>query len=155
MLKRFEVEGFRNFDKRFVLDLADVRDYRFNSSAIEGDVIKCGIIYGRNAVGKTNLSNALFDISVNAGHSILLRDESNYLSASQGCVEASFSYSFSFESGDVEYSYTKASRRLLKKERLFVDGVLAFEYDHSQDELLDGDLSIIGADKLNWWFRTS
>lgn len=36
MLTRFEVEGFRNFYHRFTFNLTDVRDYRFNTTAIEG-----------------------------------------------------------------------------------------------------------------------
>lgn len=35
MLTRFEVEGFRNFSHRFTFNLTDVRDYRFNTSAID------------------------------------------------------------------------------------------------------------------------
>lgn len=153
MLKRFEVEGFRNFNSRFVLDLSDVREYRFNSNAVEGGAIKCGVIYGRNAVGKTNFCNALFDITVNAGRAVDLRDEANYLSAVEGCSEASFAYSFSFDSGAVDYQYTKTARRTLHVERLLIDGALAFEYDHHSNTLLGGDLSLINAEGLNWGFR--
>ena len=67
MLTRFEVEGFRNFPHRFTFNLTDVRDYRFNTSAIEEGIVSCGLIYGKNAVGKTNFSNALLDISANVG----------------------------------------------------------------------------------------
>ena len=81
MLTRFEVEGFRNFSHRFTFNLTDVRDYRFNTSAIEGGIVSCGLIYGKNAVGKTNFSNALLDISANVGRRTFYSNKTNYLSA--------------------------------------------------------------------------
>lgn len=153
MLERFEVEGFRNFGHRFVLDLSDVRDYRFNSDAIEDGVVKTAVIYGKNAVGKTNLCNALFDLSSNVGHEIKLRDESNYLSADCGSSEARFSYSFKFKSGSVRYEYSKRARRQLIRESLWLDGALAFSFDHGIGSVVDGDLAAIGAENLNWAFK--
>ncbi len=152
MLKRFEVEGFRNFGSKFTLDLSDVRDYRFNCNAIENEIIKCGVLYGRNAVGKTNFCNALFDISVNVGRGVGLRDESNYLCAEPSCTVAKFSYTFCFASGEVVYEYAKSGRRSLLVERLLINGAKVFEYDHSQRVLTGGDLSLVGANTLNWEF---
>lgn len=94
MLTRFEVEGFRNFSYRCVLDLADVRDYRFNVSAVADGVVSCGIIYGKNAIGKTNFSNALLDISANVGHRVFYSNQTNYLSAADGVDAAHFCLRF-------------------------------------------------------------
>ena len=54
MLKLFEVSGFKNFKDTFSLNFADVRDYKFNTACIAHRLIDKGIIYGRNAVGKSN-----------------------------------------------------------------------------------------------------
>ena len=153
MLQRFEVEGFRNFGKRLVLDFSDTRDYRFNSDALSDGMVKCGIVYGRNAIGKTNLCNAFFDITANVGRPIELRDETNYLTADGIHEEASFLYGFRFGDNSVEYEYAKASRNSLRSEALRVNGEVAYSYDHIRQSMLGGNLSIIGANSLNWEFK--
>lgn len=154
MLTRFEVEGFRNFSYRCVLDLADVRDYRFNTSAIDEGVVSCGIIYGQNAVGKTNFSNALLDISNNVGRKTLYSNASNYLSAVDGVESASFVYAFRFGDDDVEYRYEKTGVTDYLRESVAINGELAFDYDHVDARIVDGNLASIGADSLNWEFKS-
>ena len=63
MLKRFEVENYKNFDKRVVFDFTKVKDYEFNKECIHDNVIGMTMIYGANAVGKTNLGKAIMDIT--------------------------------------------------------------------------------------------
>ena len=62
MLTKFAVTNYRGFSKRIVLDLSNPKNYSFNPSSISNGIIKNGIIYGPNGVGKTNLGLALFDI---------------------------------------------------------------------------------------------
>lgn len=154
MLKRFEVQGFRNFSYRLVLDLADVRDYKFNASAIEDGVVSCGLIYGRNAVGKTNLINALLDISANVGRRTFYSNKANYLSAKEGIESAHFAYSFAYDDDEVEYCYEKTGITDFIRESLAINGQLAFDYDHRLGKVVDGDLAFIGADHLSWAFKS-
>lgn len=154
MLTRFEVEGFRNFSYRCVLDLADVRDYRFNVSAVADGVVSCGIIYGKNAIGKTNFSNALLDISANVGRRVFYSNQTNYLSAADGVDTAHFVYVFRFGKDEVEYRYEKTGISDYVRESVVVNGTLALDYDHVAAKVLDGDLTSIGADRLNWEFKS-
>lgn len=153
MLTRFEVEGFRNFSRRYVLDLSDVRDYRFNSEAIEDGVVSCGLMYGRNAVGKTNFGNALLDISTNVGRNVLYDNEANYLCASSDAKEASFRYCFRFDEDEIDYRYTKTGVHEYVKESLAVNGELVFDYSHAEGALTGGNLALAGAQHLNWEFK--
>lgn len=155
MLTGFEVEGFRNFASKFTIDLADVRDYRFNAEAVKNGVVSCGIIYGKNAVGKTNFSNALLDISFNVGKRVFYANQANYLSAVDGVDSARFCYRFLFGDDEVEYSYAKAGVRDYLSECLSINGKVAFDYDHKAGMLTGGDLAHIGAEHLNWEFKTS
>ena len=62
MLKRFEAEGFKNFQKRIVIDFSDVHDYKFNKECVIDGLLSKMIVYGKNSVGKTNLGLAIFDM---------------------------------------------------------------------------------------------
>ena len=62
MLSKFEVSGFKSFNEKFSLNLNEVKEYSFNKEAVENNIVKMGIIYGVNGVGKSNLALALFDI---------------------------------------------------------------------------------------------
>lgn len=152
MLRRFEVEGFRNFNDRLVLDLTKLHDYHFNEDATRDGLVKCGIVYGRNAVGKTNLCNALFDVRANIGMAERVLDESNYLSAAAPTDRAKFLYSFELGGHIVDYEYSKRTKRKLVDESLRVDGETVFSYDHAAHELTGGNLAIAGASNLNWGF---
>lgn len=154
MLTRFEVEGFRNFSHRFTFNLTDVRDYRFNTSAIDEGIVSCGLIYGKNAVGKTNFSNALLDISANVGRRIFYSNKTNYLSAVDGVTSACFAYTFRFGNDEVAYRYEKTGITDYLRETVAVNGKIAFDYDHRAGKVLDGDLASIGADRLNWEFKS-
>lgn len=61
MLKRFEVENFKSFKDRLILDLT-ARDYTFNKDIVKDGIVNKGLIYARSGVGKSNLGIALFDI---------------------------------------------------------------------------------------------
>ena len=153
MLTRFEVEGFRNFDRKFVLDLSQTRDYRFNTDAIEDGVVSVGLIYGRNAIGKTNLCNALFDISRNVGKAISYPNQANYLSADADTTFAKFRYVFRFGGDSVDYCYSKKGIEDYLEESLSINDKLVYRFDHKKGSLADGDLSLVGAQNLNWGFK--
>ncbi len=63
ILTYFSVENFKNFSNTFCMDFSERKDYDFNTSCLKDGIIKNAIIYGKNAVGKTNFGFALFDIT--------------------------------------------------------------------------------------------
>lgn len=158
MLTFFSVEGYKNFKTKLSFDLADARDYRFNEEAIRSSVIQCGLIYGKNASGKTNLGRAIMDIRDNLRSSDYVlhflgdqRGES-YLNADAGNSVARFSYRFRIAESDIEYEYEKTARFSLVRERLSVDGTTVFDYDHDVGKMLDQNMGIFGGESLNWEF---
>lgn len=105
MLKRFEVIGYKNFKDRFHLDLSKICDYKFNVEAINDNLVNTAIIYGKNAVGKTNFGLALFDIKEN----ILMNEhrvfDSSFINADTDRTTAEFVYEFQFDKDNVKYKY--------------------------------------------------
>lgn len=157
MLTRFSVQGYRNFKKKVIWDLQDIRDYRFNTDALlnERDAvgIKCALIYGRNAVGKTNFGNAIFDIWANLGLSNPVADEHNYLNADADSI-ANFEYEFYFSNAKILYSYSKFARNKLATEKLTLDDEVVFSYNYLSSDMEESNLSVIGAATLNWEFTS-
>ena len=133
MLKLFEVSGFRNFHQKFTLDFSDVRDYKFNTDCIHNDLIKMLIVYGKNAVGKSNLGLAVFDLAAHLTEYYGTGADS-YLNADKKTVFAEFRYVFKFGADEVEYKYGKDGLRSLLYEQIKVNGVEVFTYDFKKQE---------------------
>lgn len=158
MLTFFSVEGYKNFGKRLSFDLSDVRDYRFNAEAVSDAAIQCGLVYGRNASGKTNLGRAIMDVCDNLRSSdYVLRSMDDptgvsYLNADAGKSVAKFLYRFKLAGSDIEYAYEKIARFELVKESLKVDGVVVFDYDHPDATMIDENMGDFGGKSLNWEF---
>ena len=53
MLYQFEVSGFKSFNEKFSFRLDGAKEYSFNREAVRNDVIKTGIVYGVNGIGKS------------------------------------------------------------------------------------------------------
>ena len=133
MLKRFEVTGFKNFAHTFSLDFSDVRDYRFNEHHIENSLLKTGIIYGKNSMGKSNLGLALFDIVSHLtgnnvspglyGNYLNIANEQNKIVLTSGASQvnsAKFRYVFRFGNEEIYYNYTKTSNDVLLFEQMSI-----------------------------------
>lgn len=157
MLKRFEVKGYKNFKDKFVLDFSDIRDYKFSKKCIKNNLLNNVIIYGKNAVGKTNFGDALFDIKSNFARenimSFIMSDE-NYINADllNGFVE--FKYVFIFDGVEVCYEYSKKNKFEIIYEKLSIDSDIIFEYDKikSKNKVVVNNLELINAETLNWAF---
>lgn len=152
MLKRFEVKGYKNFGKKFILDFSKVRDYHFNEAVIHNGLVNTAIIYGKNAVGKTNFGKAIMDIKGNLWNDTLWNSIDDYLNADMDEKSAEFLYEFRFDDNDVSYRYRKSSERVLEYEALFINDSLIFEYDHLENKMIKDELKKINADTLNWEF---
>ncbi len=150
MLKRFEVQGYKNFKDRFVLDFSDVRDYQFNTECIKNNLINHSMIYGKNAVGKTNFGRAIFDIRSNFQRTMREPIEDTYINADTNLDYAEFKYVFQFNEDEVVYEYKKKSECVFKDERVTINGELVFYRDYNKNKNEINNLKIIGTETLNW-----
>ena len=133
-LKKFEVKNFKNFKREFTFDLSDVRDYTFNRDCVTNDVIKTGIIYGKNSIGKTNFGLAIFDITYHLVDKMRMQDSNNlYTNADSRFKQAKFNYHFDIDGKNVEYKYGKTNYFTLTTEELIIDGESLFSYDFEKN----------------------
>lgn len=132
MLKLFEVSGFKNFADKISLDFSDVRDYKFNKHCITENKISKLIIYGKNAIGKSNFGLAVFDIiSHLSSKNITPGLYDYYLNIDSSRKYAEFHYKFNFGEAEIDYRYKKNEKQTLLYEKLQLDDELIFEYDYS------------------------
>ena len=145
MLKRFEVENFKGFEKNIVLDLS-AREYAFNKNIVVNNVVNKAIIYGKNGVGKSSLGIAIFDI---VGH---LTDKErmparyliNYLNLKSNKPHAIFKYTFQFDDDVVVYEYAKRDPNNLIYEKLIINDQIVIEYNFFDPNVRYLDKSIVG-----------
>lgn len=137
MLKKFSVQGFKGFKDRFVFELDKTKGYNFNTECIKTEIVNNAIIYGKNAVGKSNLGIAIFDIvshiTDNQRDPELYR---NYLNAENDLDYASFDYLFEFNGIEISYKYEKRNIDKIVKESLSIDGTEVVFYDRSSNKVL-------------------
>ncbi len=147
MLKRFEVENFRNFKNRIVVDFSKVGGYQFNQDCVTGEVLGKTLLYGRNATGKTNLGNALLDIAMGIGGRFRV-PQGMFLNADSEKRSADFKYVFQFDASEIVYSYGRASEYEMVREELSVNGEVAFSYDFETRQGQFDNLALLGADTV-------
>lgn len=136
MLIKFEVENFRNFSGRYVLDFSSPKNYGFNDEVIspENKCITKAIIYGKNGSGKSNLGLAVFDIVSNLTDFQLQPERYvPYVNLNVKKSAAEFTYTFIFNGHILEYQYTKESLRILLSEKIIIDGETVIDYDYRSD----------------------
>lgn len=130
MLKKFEVEGFKCFDYKLSIDFSDVKQYNFNKECIQNGLLKTLIVYGKNAVGKTNLGLALFDIVTHLVDRYVSPSLYDYYLNNQGKYEyATFHYVFQFDEDEVDYTYKKSAVDDIQFESLSINRQLFFEFN--------------------------
>jgi AAA15 family ATPase/GTPase len=137
MLKSFEVKGFKNFHNPIKLNLADVRDYQFSQNCVTDGLISKLIIYGKNAIGKTNFGRALLDVwdygflrrLMNSFNGVFFEPVPAFLNTRNSSGFAEFRYIFQFGNQQVEYLYKKNARQVLNYEAVSIDDELIFAYD--------------------------
>lgn len=131
MLKRFSVTGFKNFESEFSIDFSDVRDYKFHTECVTDGLLNTAIIYGKNAVGKTNFGLALFDIvSHLTNNNVTPNLYDYYLNVNNNGKEAHFKYEFVFDGDEISYEYSKSEKNSLTSELLTLNGKEMFRrYD--------------------------
>lgn len=153
MLKLFEVSNFKNFNKKFSLDFADVKDYKFNTDCIANGLLNTIIIYGKNAVGKSNFGLALFDIvSHLTSKNVTPGLYDYYLNADNTNGLAEFRYVFQFGESELDYRYGKDNDQNLVYEHISLNSKLLMKYNYTSQT---GDLDELKrlAPTLNWVFQ--
>lgn len=145
MLKRFEVENFKGFEKNIVFDLT-ARDYAFNKDIIVNGIVNKAIIYGKNGVGKSSLGIALFDIvsHLTDKERMPTRYLSNYLNLHSNKQFATFKYTFQFDDDTVVYEYAKKDSNNLIYEKLTINGIVVVNYDYFDANIRYLDKSLVG-----------
>lgn len=130
MLKKFTVSNYRAFHEPMTIDFSKVRDYKFNEECVKQGIINKAIMYGQNAVGKTNFGKALVDIR----YTILpnekrLKNDVGFLNANNNNEYARFEYTFLINDKEINYIYEKKSNVELKCESLTIDNETLYEFD--------------------------
>ena len=107
MLKRFTVDGYRNFSTRVSFNFAASRDYQFAENNVKNGTVKTALLIGRNASGKSNFGSALFDITLGFPEAFDYSDQDDrlFLNADCGRGTAQFTYVFEFDGREINYSY--------------------------------------------------
>lgn len=135
MLKRFEVENFKNFKNKLVLDLAKPYNYEFNNEIIKSGIVTKGIVYGPNAAGKTNLGLAVLDIVTHLTDAMVLqRQYTIYANLDSKKNEVKFSYDFQFGEDSFKYEYGKKSVSELTYETVWINKEEVFNYNYVSNE---------------------
>ncbi len=129
MLKRFEVENFKNFKDKFVFDLSETKNYEFNPECVQDGLVSKALIYGVNGCGKSNLGLAIFDLTTHlTDKQVNPQLYTNYLNAASAGKTAKFRFIFQFNQVEVDYSYEKTAVDEIVTEQLNINGVEVVRY---------------------------
>ena len=123
MLSKFTVKNFKNFEKAFCIDFSQTKSYDFSKDCVKNKIVKMGLIYGPNSIGKSNLGKAIFDIVQTLTNKGTVPELYNiYQNAFHPNDPVEFSYEFRFEGHKLVYSYKKAEYEYILTERFLIDG---------------------------------
>lgn len=145
MLKAFKLRNYKNFKDEISINFEDIAGYQFSTDCISDGILSKMIIYGRNATGKTNLGNAIMDITKML-FQIGYKNEDNFINADATEDFASFSYSFQFDNNEIIYRYTRFSNFDLRDEELIIDGISIYKCSFYQDKYNFDNLKFINAE---------
>lgn len=153
MLSKFAVTNFRNFENTLELDLTKVRNYEYNARTVENGIVKKGIVYGANGVGKSNFGIALFDIVRNITENNPGTDKNvnNFLNLDGDTPFATFLYEFKFDEEIIAYKYSKASIDDILSEEVAINGEVIVRYTKGENLFC----TLPGTENLNKDLRDS
>lgn len=124
MLAKFSVKNFKNFEKKFTIDLSQTKQYAYSEACVKDGIVKTGLIYGPNSIGKSNLGKAIFDIVQTVTDKERRPDlYLSYANAKHTGQPIEFVYEFTFGTSHVRYEYNKLTYEDIIDERFFIDDV--------------------------------
>ena len=140
MLKKFTVSNYRSFENPITIDFTNIREYDFNEECIKDGLINKAVIYGENAVGKTNFGKAILDIvtMIQNGRSHFISQ--NLLAEVGGFKNvksdknARFEYLFQFNDHEIEYIYEKSAPNKICFESFKIDQKLLYEHNFTNGD---------------------
>ncbi|MEN9998850.1 MAG: hypothetical protein RI922_1840 [Bacteroidota bacterium] len=125
MLASLTVSNFKGFNSDFTFNLKETNGFQFNTECIKNGLINSALVYGYNAVGKSNLGFALFDLVTHLTDKHFKEtdySQHTYLNASSNSDKAKFYFEFLFDGNTVTYGYEKTSVRTLLVEEFCING---------------------------------
>ena len=135
MLKRFEVENFRGFKERIVLDFQS-GDYKYNPKIARDGIVVHSMVYGRNGSGKSSLGLAILDVITHLTD--MAQFPPQYITPYKNLdapldKPASFVYHFRLNGFEIVYEYEKAGPQDLLHEKLTVDDSVVVDWNYFGD----------------------
>ena len=146
MLKEISVKNYRKFKDKFTFNLNN-KAYAFNEDAISSDLVKCGLVYGQNGCGKSNLMRAIADVNIHLSDTTSHNDN-GYIYAANKSEPAEFNFEFVFNGTVVKYNYSKTSSKVCVKEELFIDDKQVIYFDRKAPR--DTVVKLKGVEQLNF-----
>ncbi|MBR6395292.1 MAG: ATP-binding protein [Ruminococcus sp.] len=152
MLTFFSVKNFRQFREELIFDFSKVRDYQFNTICVKNELVNKAIIYGKNAVGKTSLMEAMRDIYFTfTMRGRVLSNDPTYRNADSDENETIlFHYTFLLDDTIIDYKYEKTDFAHVVAEKLVFGNKIIFEYNRINNLYNFENVDIIGAEQLQW-----
>ena len=123
MITRFSIKNFKNFENEFVFDFSQTKQYEFSLDCVREGVVKFGLVYGPNSVGKSNLGQAMFDLVqtvTDKGRNPALYD--SYQNARHSGEPVRFCFDFRFGENTARYEYCKTGYEDVLSENFYVNG---------------------------------
>ncbi|MBP0987884.1 MAG: AAA family ATPase, partial [Oscillospiraceae bacterium] len=148
MLRFFSVKNCRQFREELVFDFTNTRDYQFNSNCVKNGLVNKAIIYGKNAVGKTSLMEAMQDIYFTTLGRAEVNSDSPYPyrnADSDDDETIQFHYTFLLDGVIVDYQYEKTDFSHVVSEKLSFDDTVVFEYSRKKGFYYFDHVDVIGA----------
>jgi AAA15 family ATPase/GTPase len=138
VLAKIEITNFKSFNENFIFDLSETSSFNFNPECIKNKIVNKAIIYGQNGCGKSNLGFAIFDL-VSHLTDKQTREEyyQNYLNANSNEKVATFKFTFKFDDNLVEYIYSKTEYKMLKSEKLSINGKNFASIDREKSNIFE------------------
>ena len=151
MLRFFSVKNFRQFREELVFDFTNTRDYQFSPKCVKDGLVNKAIIYGKNAVGKTSLMEAMRDIYYMTIGTYTADFDAPYRNADADDEDTmQFHYTFQLDGTIIDYSYEKTDYTHVIAEKFSLDNAVVFEYDRRKKVFNFDNVGSIGAEQLNW-----
>lgn len=148
MLRKFKVSNFKCFKENLIFDFSDINGYNFSLDCIKNRTVNCGLVYGYNGCGKTNLGLAIFDIIEHITDKY--KNEfyyRHYVNAESNSNIVFFSYEFLINNKTLKYEYGKTDYKTLVFETLWIDGEELIKFDRRCNNKFT--IKLKGAESLN------